>query len=159
MKELALIIVYGLHLLATVIWVGGITFVLLVAMPSAREVMGVDAGRIMSAITKRFTPLANYSILLLIITGIALTGLNKHYSGIGNLLDSNWGIALGLKHVVVLAMISIHFYRGLILTPKIAKATSVEERSSWQKLSLNLVQTNFVLGIIVLLFSGIASVS
>jgi hypothetical protein len=85
--------------------------------------------------------------------------LNKHYTGIGNLVSSNWGIALGLKHVVVLAMISIHFYRGLVLTPKIVKVTSAEERSSWQKLSLNLVRANFILGMIVLLFSGIVSVS
>lgn len=83
MKELILIACYWLHLIATVVWIGGITFILFIAIPSAKHVLGGEAGKLMGEISKRFTPLANYSILFLVITGIALTGLNKQFSGIG----------------------------------------------------------------------------
>lgn len=60
----------------------GIVFVLFIAIPSAKQVLGAEAGKLMSEISKRFTPLVNFSIIVLIITGVALTGLNKQSSGI-----------------------------------------------------------------------------
>lgn len=110
----------------------------------------------MGEISKRFNPIANYSIILLIVTGAILTAFNKQYSGISN-FDNNWLLGLIVKHVFVIGMVIVHFYRGLILTPKIAK-TEADEKASLQKLSLNLVKTNFCLGLIVLLMSGIISI-
>lgn len=88
MKELILITCYWLHIIATVIWIGGITFILFIAIPSAKQVLGGEAGKMMGEISKRFTPLANYSILFLIITGIVLTGLNKQFQGLGFLITN-----------------------------------------------------------------------
>lgn len=157
MKELILIACYWLHLIATVVWIGGITFILFIAIPSAKHVLGGEAGKLMGEISKRFTPLANYSILFLIITGIALTGLNKQFSGIG-VFENKWTLILAIKHIIVLGMVVIHFYRGLALNPKIAKTGSAAEKTNLQKLSLNLVKVNFCLGIMVLLLSSITSV-
>ncbi|MDP3285227.1 MAG: CopD family protein [Desulfobacterales bacterium] len=135
---------------------GGITFILFIVLPSAKQVLGVEAGKLMGEISKRFNPIANYSIILLIVTGAILTAFNKQYSGISN-FDNNWLLGLIVKHVFVIGMVIVHFYRGLILTPKIAK-TEADEKASLQKLSLNLVKTNFCLGLIVLLMSGIISI-
>jgi uncharacterized membrane protein len=157
MKELILATIYWLHLIATVIWIGGITFILFIALPSAKQVLGSDAGKLVGEISKRFTPIANYSILFLIVTGIALTGLNKQFLGIGN-FGNNWTLILTVKHVLVLGMIVVHFYRGLVLTPKIVRTESTAEKTSLQKLSLNLVRVNFCSGMLVLLLSGITSV-
>jgi hypothetical protein len=63
-----------------------------------------------------------------------------------------------MKHVLVLGMVVVHFYRGLVLAPKIARTEPDSEKASLQKLSLNLVKVNFCLGLIVLLFSGIISI-
>ncbi len=155
MRELILGIFYWLHLLATVTWIGGITFILFVAIPSSRQVLGAEAGKLMGEISKRFTPLANYSIILLVATGIALTVLNEQFSGI-RIFRNNWSFVLTLKHFLVFGMIVVHFYRGLVLTPKIGRTASATEKISLQKLSLKLVKTNFVLGVMVLLLSGIA---
>jgi uncharacterized membrane protein len=157
MRELILGIFYWLHLFATVTWIGGITFILFVAIPSSRQVLGAEASKLMGEISKRFTPLANYSIILLVATGIALTVLNEQFSGI-RIFRNNWSLVLSLKHILVLGMVVVHFYRGLVLTPKIGKTESVTKKTSLQKLSLNLVKVNFVLGVIVLLLSGITSV-
>ncbi len=157
MRELILIASYWLHLVATVIWIGGITFILFIAIPSSKQVLGAEAGKLMGEISKRFTPLANYSIIFLIVTGLALTVFNKQFSGIG-IFENNSTSSLILKHIVVLGMVAVHFYRGSILSPKIVKTTSVDEKAALQKLSLNLVKVNFGLGLIVLLLSGFKAV-
>ncbi len=138
MREILLVGSYWLHSIATVVWIGGITIILFIVMPSAKQVLGVEAGKMMGEISKRFNPIANYSIILLIVTGAVLTAFNKQYSGISN-FDNNWLLGLIVKHVFVIGMVIVHFYRGLILTPKIAK-TEADEKASLQKLSLNLVQ-------------------
>ena len=43
------------------LWLGGITFILLVAIPSTRQVLQGEAGKVMGEVTRRFTPLANFS--------------------------------------------------------------------------------------------------
>ena len=146
MRELILAVSYWLHLVATVTWIGGITFILFIAIPVAKQVLGTDAGKLMGEISKRFTPLANYSIFFIIITGIALTSTNQ------------WTWVLIVKHVLVLGMVAVHFYRGLILAPKIAITESVFQKTFLQKVSLNLIKVNFCLGMAVLLLSGITSV-
>ncbi len=157
MRELILAIFYWLHLLATVIWIGGITFILFIAIPSSKQVLGAEAGKLMGEISKRFTPLANYSIIFLIITGIALTGFNKQFSGTGT-FGNNWTLVMILKHVIVLVMIAIHFYRGLLLMPKIGRTELSTKKKSLQKISLNLVKVNLFFGVLVLLLSAISSV-
>ena len=154
--DLISILFTWLHLLAAVIRVGGIIFRLYIAIPSSRQALGPAAGKLMGEISKRFTPLANYSIVFLIVTGLVLTWFNKQFSGIGN-FGTDWTLTLTLKHVLVLGMVIVHFYRGLVLSSKIVKTESIAEKASLQKLSLNLVKVNFCAGLLVLLLSGITS--
>lgn len=154
MGEIILAASHWVHLIATVVWIGGIVFILFVAIPSAKQVLGPEAGKLMGDISKRFTPIANYCIIFLLVTGIILTALNKQLSEIES-VRNNWTLFLIMKHVLVLGMIVVHFYRGLILAPKIARTESAGQKASLQRLSLNLVKVNFCLGLLVLLFSGI----
>jgi len=152
MKEL-IIACYWIHLVATVIWIGGITFIIFIAIPSSKQVLGAESGKLMGEISKRFTPLANYSIILLFVSGIVLAGLNKQFSGV-RVLESNWTMVLILKLVLFFSMTAIHFYRGLVLAPKIMRTATQTEKTALQKLSINLVKVNFALGLSVLLLSG-----
>jgi len=156
MKEL-IIACYWIHLVATVIWIGGITFIIFIAIPSSKQVLGAESGKLMGEISKRFTPLANYSIILLFVSGIVLAGLNKQFSGV-RVLESNWTMALILKLVLFFSMTAIHFYRGLVLAPKIMRTATQTEKTALQELSINLVKVNFALGLSVLLLSGAISV-
>lgn len=156
MKEL-IIACYWIHLVATVLWIGGIIFIIFIAIPSSRQVLGAESGKLMGEISKRFTPLANYSIILLFVSGVVLAGLNKQFSGV-RILESNWTMALILKLVLFFSMTAIHFYRGLVLAPKIMRTATQTEKTALQKLSINLVKVNFTLGLSVLLLSGAISV-
>jgi uncharacterized membrane protein len=117
---------------------------------------------LMKEITRKFTPLANASILVMVITGIIIALYKEKFGGFFNMGDF-WNGTLVFKHLLVALMIIIHFYRGLVLAPTIgrlsAQAAGSPSLSSQvaglQKLSLNLVKANFALGIIVLLITGV----
>lgn len=139
-----------LHLLAAVIWVGGIIFILYIAIPSSRQALGPEAGKLMGEISRKFTPFANYSILLIVITGVVLTWI-KGFSGSAS-SEGAQSTALYLKYLLALLMIGIHFYRGLVLAPKIT-AAEPSQKPFLQKISLNLVKVNLWSGVIILLLS------
>ncbi|MBI5643557.1 MAG: CopD family protein [Deltaproteobacteria bacterium] len=142
-----------LHLLSAVIWVGGIVFILYIAIPSSRQALGPNAGKLMGEISERFTPVANYSILSLVITGVLLTWIKGYFRGSAS-FESAQSTTLYLKYLLALLMIGIHFYRGLVLASKITAAESAR-KPALQKRSLNLVIVNLWLGLIILLLSVI----
>lgn len=116
------------------------------------------AGKLMKEVAKRFTPLANISILLLIVTGIFIFYYDKNYTSL-LYLKNRWNVQIAMKHVLVAVMIIIHFYRGLILSKKIEKSSSKQneiQTARLKKLSLDLVKANFALGIVVLLLTAVS---
>ena len=56
MREIILAVSYWLHLTTTVVWIGGIAFILFIAIPSAKQVLGADAGKLMGEISKDLLP-------------------------------------------------------------------------------------------------------
>lgn len=149
--DLISILFTWLHLLAAVIWVGGIIFILYIAIPSSRQALGPEAGKLMGEISRKFTPFANYSILLIVITGIVLTWIKGYFSGSAS-FEGAQSITLYLKYLLALIMIGIHFYRGLVLAPKITTAEP-SQKPFLQKISLNLVKVNLWSGVIIFLLS------
>jgi uncharacterized membrane protein len=157
-----------LHLLATVVWIGGIMMILLVILPGAKESLESASmvRKLMKDITKRFTPMANISILVLIVTGIVIVNYEQNFTGFLDFTNP-WNAVMFMKHFLVALMVIIHFYRGLILNPKIGRLSSklIESQGEsplssrvtrLQKFSLDLVNANLVLGMIVLIMTGIS---
>lgn len=163
MNLLVLSLSHFFHLLATVVWIGGIFMVLLVILPSARATLEPPAmGGLMKEITGKFTLLANASILVMVITGVIIAVYKEKFGGFLHVGDF-WNGALVFKHLLVAVMIIIHFYRGLVLAPRIGGLSAQAAGSpslpsqiaGLQRFSLNLVKVNFVLGMIVLLVTGV----
>ena len=152
MREVLTVSFMWLHLLATIIWLGGIAFILLITIPAARNVLRGEAGGLMGEVSRRFTPLANSSIFLLLLTGIFLMAINGNISA--ELLRGGQGTAMLLKILLFLLMAGVHFYRGKVLAPRIAKTQPEEEKTRLQKLSLSLVWLNLGSGLAVLLLSA-----
>jgi len=156
MKDIAVITGYWLHLGAALFWIGGIAFILFIALPSSKKIMGSDSGRIMGEIAGRFGPLANWCILILISTGVALTALSSRYEG-AIPPENDWTVALLVKVALVSVMVAIHFFRGLILSRIITRTEDDSRKSVLQKLSLDLVKVNLALGTVILLLSSAMS--
>ncbi|MDF1594075.1 MAG: CopD family protein [Desulfobacterales bacterium] len=146
------------HVIGTVVWIGGILMTLLVILPGSKAAIESSSmvGGLMKEVAKRFTPLANISILLLIATGIIIFYYDKNYKSFID-MNNRRNMLIALKHFIVAIMIIIHFYRGLILIPKIEKFSprpNEIQPTRLKKLSLALLKANFVLGGIVLLLTA-----
>ncbi len=133
---------------------------LLVILPSSKTALKSQpmVGKLIKEVANRFTPLANISIFFLIVTGIIIFYYDKNYTSLLD-LENRWNVVIILKHFFVATMIIIHFYRGLILNPKIERISSQpnEKRTSrLKKMSLDLVKINFALGIIVLMLTAVS---
>lgn len=106
-----------LHLIASVVWLGGITLILFVAIPAAKMVMGTEAASLMGEISARFSRIANYSILALVVTGAIIMALGGQPTG-PKPLGSTWLLALIIKHALAVGMVGVHFFRILALAPR-----------------------------------------
>jgi uncharacterized membrane protein len=95
-------------LIATVVWIGGLVTMALVVWPGLRRALGDDEAlaRTVEAIDRRFRPLANLSLIVLILTGLVQMNANKNYKGFLN-FDNLWAQAILLKHVAIIGMIVV----------------------------------------------------
>jgi uncharacterized membrane protein len=148
-----------LHISATVVWIGGIFMTLLVILPGSKTALESAplVGKLMKEVGQRFTPLANMSIFILIVSGLILLYANRNFTSSGDLLKS-WNILIFCKFAVVAVMVCIHFYRGSILSKKIIESAAQANEAhtaGLRKLSLDLVKTNLILGIVVLVFTAV----
>jgi putative copper export protein len=146
MREFVLVACMWLHSVAAVVWIGGIIFLLGVALPALREQGG--AAEVMKDIGKRFTPLANASIGILLATGFLLLLLPAE--------GQDWNHFFLAKIGIFVAMVSIHFFRLFALPGKVVRAETEAQRSKLKTMSLSLVKVNLALGICALLFTAAA---
>jgi putative copper resistance protein D len=152
---------YLVHIIATTVWIGGIVFMALVVMPAVEGEAGCS--RLLAAIQKRFTPIANIGLVVLIVTGMVQLTANSNYAGFLN-FSNTWAKAILLKHVSVGGMVLAALYMNLVLQPDINRMTMLltsgkakpEETAALSRRQSHLMQINVVLSIIVLLFTAIA---
>jgi len=166
MPNWVLALSFWLHMIATIVWVGGLALMALVVWPSARAAMGPgpELGEFIRKLQKRFNPLAWLSLAVLIVTGLTQMSASPHYDGLLRITNP-WTVAILAKHLVVGAMILIGLYMQLGLQPELARLTMLEthghEVPNAEKLrqqELNLVRLNLLCGVVVLGLTAVARV-
>lgn len=165
MSSTILAINYLLHLLATVVWIGGLSLMTLVITPGLAKALDDDAqrGAVLDALYKRMTPLSNLSLVILIVTGMFQMVGDTHYDGF-LLFTNTWAKAIVLKHVAVGAMVLVGFYIQSSLRPAQARAALLATRANdpteanrLRGREQRLMRVNVVLSILVLFFTAIAT--
>ncbi len=107
-----------LHLLAAVIWLGGMAFSFLVVIPSLTAIDPPPLrGKLMGAVVKRFAPIAWAAVAVLVLTGLAMTVWRVPSPGA--LISTGYGIKLLVKILIAVAMIAIGAATAFVLTPKL----------------------------------------
>lgn len=108
------------HILAAVVWVGGMLFLALVAIPVLRNLPDRPRADLVARMGERFRPVAWICIVLLIVTGVA----NLAYRGVtwdsvvtGRLWESPFGHVLAWKLVLVAAMVALSAWHDFVLGP------------------------------------------
>lgn len=158
-----LAISYWIHLLATVVWLGGLTVMVLVAWPAVRHRTLLDNQWL--ALQQRLSPLNNGSLVLLLVTGFYQMTQDPNYHGFLE-VDSVWAGAILLKHIAVVGMMGVGAYLQMRLYPAVQRtllwaekrptlATADQEKLKQQEIYL--LRLNLACAGFVLLFTAIAT--
>lgn len=129
MPTWALAIAYALHLMATVVWVGGLALLALVVWPAARARLGAgpEAGRFLSDLQRRFYPLAWVSLAVLVGTGLMQMAADPNYDGFLQ-INSPWAASMLVKHLAVAGMVAAGVATQAWVQPEIARLSLLAER-------------------------------
>lgn len=152
-----------LHLLATVVWLGGLTLMALVAWPAVRKQV-LDTGQ-WAQLQQRFTPWANLSIVILWITGFLQMTADPNYEGFLN-FSTLWAQAILIKHLAVIGMVVFGLYLQWRVQPALARlmllekkqpARAEEERQRLAQQENRLVVLSLVCAVAVLFCTAVAT--
>ena len=144
------------HLLATVVWIGGMFYMDLILMPSIAKIDPGESGRLMGIIAKKFTITAWSAIIVAIITGILKTPSDMYFD-----TSDEYGIYLFIKHVAFIGAIIVGLVITLVFVPKLkANSPNPGEKPSQEFISCSrkiehLSKTNLVLGILILICASL----
>ena len=155
-----LAISYFFHLVATVVWLGGMALLIFVIYPLQNR---QEFGGVLDQIEARFRPIANFSLLVLLMTGVVQTSTDDNYSGLLS-FETAWSQAILAKHVAFIGMVGIIGWLQFGLAPALERAQLLVKKDGntaqldkLRKRQRRLSQINFGLGMIVLVFTAIAT--
>ncbi len=159
----ALTLVYWLHMLATVTWIGGIVSISILVLPAARKSLSpAEQLAFIESMQKRLEPLAWFSLGLLIVTGLFQLSATSHYNGFFD-VSTQWSLAILVKHGLVAVMVVVSAVQTWEVLPAIrrtmmrrGKGASEEEIVQLQKREERLLRMNFVLSILILGATAVA---
>lgn len=159
----ALALSYWLHLLSTVIWLGGLALMAIVGWPAVRRHL-LESEQ-WATLLHRFTPWANASMIILWVTGFLQMTADPNYDGFLT-VNTLWAQALLVKHIAVLGMMIFGFYVQWRIHPALARLALLEHKrpelaqAEREQLALKenrLLRLNLLCAAIVLFFTALAT--
>ncbi|MCB9454084.1 MAG: CopD family protein [Anaerolineaceae bacterium] len=166
MSQSLLAISYFFHLIATIVWIGGLVVMTVLVWPEATRTLAESPALLtfLTRLRKRFTPLTNFSLVLLVVTGlIQMTG-DPNYDGVLQ-FNNDWSRVILLKHIAIAGMLICGAALQFGVNPALERATLLAERgkgdpAEWARLrvrEVRLTWANVILGIAVLAFTAWAT--
>ncbi|WP_053665012.1 copper resistance D family protein [Streptomyces sp. MMG1121] len=139
-----------IHIISGTVWLGGL--VLLVALAGARGRLSRNAGPIWAGIWRRFSLTAMICVAAVLISGLWMSW--EHVGAVSQLWTTGYGLALLVKILLVLGLVTAGAFNQLWLMPRIARARRTDETASLFRLTLRhfpkVVWGEVVLGLAVL---------
>lgn len=146
-------IVRSLHDLFTALWIGGMLTTAISFMPVfkkyKKKIKGL--GELLAGYQNQLSIVAIISIAGLWITGLLLSKQSPAYSGFLN-FSTTTNALLTVKHLIIILMIFVALYRRFVLGRNLA---DLDEKK--QKIYGILLMVNSLMGIIVLVLSGVGA--
>lgn len=153
----ALALIYWLHFLATVVWVGSLAALAILILPAMKRVMDPDSQLVLiEAVQKRLEPIAWFSISLLILTGLFQMSVNPHYDGFLS-TSTQWSLAILAKHLLGVIMVVVSAIQTWDVIPAIRRAILLSKKTknsdqlaALRRREINLLWINFWLSVLIL---------
>lgn len=162
----ALTLAFWLHMLATVVWVGGLVVLSLIVIPAGRRALDDQAyAALLDRIQARLDPIGWFSLTLLVATGLVQMVGNPNYEGF-LAFGNRWALAILFKHLVFGLMIAISAYLTWGVLPalrrnalRIQRGITPPDESRQRRLEARLLRLNLLLSVIVLALTALARTS
>ena len=158
-----LAISYWVHLLATVVWLGGLALMAFIAWPAVRRQILSEEQWL--ALQNRFAPWSNASLVLLWVTGFLQMTADSNYEGF-LVVDTLWAQAILVKHIAVIGMMGFGLYaqwriqpalRRLALLAEKKPKLAQQEQQQLLKQEIRLLHLNVACAAVVLLLTAVAT--
>jgi uncharacterized membrane protein len=162
-----LAVMYWLHMLATIVWIGGLAALALFVLPAARRSLSAENfATLMEQVQRWLDPVAWLCLVVLIATGLFQMSASPKYQGFLS-IDNRWATAIFAKHLVFLALIASSAALTWGVLPALRRITWLRASGRaaagafaiLEKRQLRLLRLNLVLGVIILGLTALARVS
>ncbi|MGW2873482.1 CopD family protein [Kitasatospora sp. NPDC001225] len=120
------------HIVSGTVWLGGLA--LLVALAGTRGRLGTGAGLLWADLWRRFSLVAMVCVAAVTISGLWLSW--KHVGAVSQLWTTGYGLALLVKVLLVLGLVTAGAFNQFWLMPRIAHARRTDDTSSLLHLTL-----------------------
>lgn len=160
-----LAVVYWLHMLATVVWIGSLAAINILVLPASQRTLSLaDRLSLISALQKRLEPLAWFCMGLLLVTGLIQLSTSPKYDGFLS-LSTQWSFAILTKHGFAVLMVVVSAVQTWEVLPAIHRTLLKKEKAEQaelaqlQKKELLLLRINLALSACILAATALARVS
>ncbi len=160
-----LAILFWLHMLATVTWIGSLVAINILVLPASHRTLKlVDQLSFISALQKRLEPLAWFCMGLLLVTGLFQLSTSPHYDGFLS-ISTQWSLAILVKHGLAVVMVVVSAIQTWEVLPAIHRTLMKKEKAEegelakLQKKELLILRINLTLSALILAATAFARVS
>ena len=158
-------VIYWLHMLATVTWIGSLAAINLLVLPASKRTLKlVDQLSFIAALQKRLEPVAWFSIGLLLVTGLFQMSANPHYDGF-LATSTQWSLAILVKHGLGVIMVVVSAIQTWEVIPSIHRALMKKDKADTgelaklQRREVILLRVNLILSALILAATAFARAS
>lgn len=133
MSQPVLAISLFFHILATVVWIGGILIITLLVLPEVNRILA-DQPALYQTLTRlrnRFKPLSNLALVTLIVTGLFQMTADPNYVGFLQ-FDNTWSQVMLIKHIVIVVLALVGLILQLNVAPALERTSLLLERGKGQ---------------------------
>ncbi len=163
-----LTLAYWFHMLATVVWIGGLAALSLFVLPSARRALKAESyAAFLAQANARLQGLGWFSLGVLALTGLFQMSANPNYGGF-LAIQNNWARAILAKHLVIGLMVLTSAYLTWFLHPAYQRLVLRQSKGllkdeaqleAMQRRETLLLRLNLGISALVLVLTAIARVS
>ncbi|TAK21852.1 MAG: copper resistance protein CopD [Chloroflexota bacterium] len=151
-----------LHILAAMVWIGGMLFLALVIVPATRGLPPRERARFFDIVGRRFRFVGWISVGVLIVTGTlnaGLRGITWDVIASGAIVSSSYGQTLLAKLAVVAVMLVVTAQHDFVVGPASTRA-AIEDAPELPRLrrqSSALARAGGILGVLVVALAVLLS--
>lgn len=146
-----------LHLLAAIVWIGGLAFISMVLVPTLRTpALRPQALALLRTTGHKFQRIAYASFVTLAVTGVA----NLYFKAggslevVGALFPTPYGRVLTAKVLLVVVIVALSLYHDFVVGPRAAQALEADAGSAaaraWRRRASWLGRINALLSLVVM---------